>query len=104
METSYIYVGIFLILLGILIKHFKLYFLIAGYNTMSKVEKEKVKIEKVAVLLRNVLVIIGLSMILLGFANSNMENPQIANYLFFPIVIGSVIYLLVKSNSKAFKK
>lgn len=104
METSYIYVGIFLILLGILIKHFKLYFLIAGYNTMSKAEKEKVKIEKVAVLLRNVLIIIGLSMILLGFANSYMENPQVANYLFFPIVIGSVIYLLVKSNSKAYKK
>ncbi|MEH6763547.1 MAG: DUF3784 domain-containing protein [Aequorivita antarctica] len=104
METSYIYVGIFLILLGILIKHFKLYFLIAGYNTMSKAEKEKVKIEKVAVLLRNVLIIIGLSMILLGFANSYLENPHVANYLFFPIVIGSVIYLLVKSNSKAYKK
>ncbi|SRX73230.1 DUF3784 domain-containing protein [Aequorivita antarctica] len=104
METSYIYVGIFLILLGILIKHFKLYFLIAGYNTMSKAEKEKVKIEKVVVLLRNVLIIIGLSMILLCFANSYMENPQVANYLFFPIVIGSVIYLLVKSNSKAYKK
>jgi predicted tellurium resistance membrane protein TerC len=104
METSYIYVGIFLILLGIAIKYFKLYFLIAGYNTMSKADKEKVNIEKVATLLRNVLVFIGTTMIILGFASSNMENPEIADYLFFTIAIGSIIYLLVKSNSKAYKK
>ncbi len=104
METSYIYIGIFLILLGIVIKHFKLYFLIAGYNTMGKADKEKVNIEKVATLLRNVLVFMGLSIIFLGFAGSYMENPEIASYTFFPIVIGSVIFLLVKSNSKSYKK
>ncbi len=104
METSYIFVGIFLILLGIAIKYFKLYFLIAGYNTMGKAEKEKVNIEKVATLLRNVLAFIGVLMILLGFTHSFIEDPRIANYLFLPIVIGSVIYLIVKSNSQAYKK
>jgi uncharacterized membrane protein len=103
MDTSFLYVGIFLILLGIVIKHVKLYFLIAGYNTMSKAEKEKVNIEKVATLLRNVFAFIGLAFILLGVASSNLENPEIANYIFYPVVIGSVIYLLVKSNSKAYK-
>ncbi len=104
METSYIYVGIFLILLGVAVKYFKLYFLIAGYNTMSKAEKEKVNIEKVTTLLRNVLVFIGLTMILLGFVSLFMEDSRIASYVFFPIVIGSVIYLIVKSNSQAYKK
>lgn len=104
METSYIYVGIFLILLGLAVKYFKLYFLIAGYNTMSKAEKEKVTIEKVTTLLRNVLVFIGLAMILLGFVSSFLEDSSLASYVFFPIAIGSVIYLIVKSNSQAYKK
>ncbi len=71
---------------------------------MNKVEKEKVNIEKVATLFRNVLVFMGMSIILLGFASPYMENPEVIRYLFFPIVIGSVIYLVVKSNSKAYKK
>jgi len=104
MDLSFLIVGIFLILLGIAVKHFKLYFLIAGYNIMSKEDKEKVNIEKVATLLRNVLVVMGLALILLGLASSYLENPEIANYIFFPVVIGSVIYLIVKSNSKAYKK
>lgn len=104
METSYIYIGIFLILLGIVVKHFKLYFLIAGYNTMSKTEKEKVKIEKVATLMRNVLAFMGIATIAMGFANSYFENPEIVNYIFFPIIIGSVVFLLIKSNSSEYKK
>ncbi|CAM3322290.1 DUF3784 domain-containing protein [Aequorivita lipolytica] len=103
MDTSFLYVGIFIILLGIVVKHFKLYFLIAGYNTMSKADKKKVKIEKVATLLRNVFTIIGVSIILLGITSSYLENPEMASYLFFPVVIVSVIYMLVKSNSKAYK-
>ena len=104
MGPSFIYIGIFLILLGIVIKHFKLYFLIAGYNTMSKAAKKNVNIEKVATLLRNVLFFMGLSIILLGVASPYLENPEIASCIFFPIVIGSVIFLLFKSNSKTYKK
>ena len=38
-------VAILFIVLGILIKYGKMYFLIAGYNTMPKEEKEKYNIE-----------------------------------------------------------
>lgn len=100
---SFIYLGIILILLGIIIKQFKLYFLIAGYNTMAKEEKAKVKIEKVAVLLRNVLVFLGLSMVLIGMVAPYFQNPKQINYLFFGIVIVSMVFLLVKSNSAAYK-
>jgi hypothetical protein len=41
-------IPIIFILLGILIKYGKMYFLIAGYNTMSKAEKEKVDIKGIA--------------------------------------------------------
>lgn len=104
MDQSYLYLGIFLTLLGIVIKHFKLYFLIAGYNTMSKKEKEKVKIEKVAILFRNVLIFIGLSLVIMSLATLYIDNPEITNYLFFAIILGSVIFLLVKSNSSKYKK
>ena len=104
METSNIFIGIFLIILGVVVKHFKLYFLIAGYNTLSKADKEKVNIEKVATLLRNVMIFMGSSLILLGLTTTYTQNIEIVDYLFFPIVVGSVIYLIVKSNSKAYKK
>lgn len=96
-------IGIFLILLGFAIKHFKLYFLIAGYNTMSAADKKKANIEKVAILLRNVLICIGGVNILSGLGHRYLEDPEIVNYLYFPLVLGSVVYLLFKSNSKAYK-
>lgn len=71
---------------------------------MSKAEKEKVNIEKVAILLRNVLVFLGIATIAMGFITSYFENAEIENYIFFPIIIGSVIFLLIKSNSSAYRK
>jgi len=47
--------AILFIVFGILIKYGKMYFLIAGYNTMSKEEKEKYNIEKIATVFRNVM-------------------------------------------------
>ena len=46
-------VAIIFIVLGILIKYGKMYFLIAGYNTMSKEEKSKYDIEGIATIFRN---------------------------------------------------
>ncbi|NGX82955.1 DUF3784 domain-containing protein [Aequorivita sp. KMM 9714] len=104
MDLPLIIIGVFLIVLGIVVKHFKLYFLIAGYNTMTKAEKEEVNIEKVASLLRFVFGIIGLAFIILGMVVSKLENPEIANYVFFTVIIGTVVFFIVKSNSSAYKK
>jgi len=38
----YILIGVFLIVMGLLVHVFKWYFLISGYNTMSKEKKAKV--------------------------------------------------------------
>lgn len=48
-------IAILFIVLGILIKYGKMYFLIAGYNTMSKEEKEKYDIEGIASVFRNIM-------------------------------------------------
>lgn len=47
-------------LIGIGIKYFKWYFLIAGYNTMSKKQKEKVDIEGLAYLMGNFMIFLAL--------------------------------------------
>ncbi len=103
MDKTFLYTGIFLILLGIAIKYFKLYFLIAGYNTMNSEGKAKVNIQKVATLLRNVLAFIGLTMVFLAFGESLFANPETAGYILQIVVVISVIFLLIKSNSKAYK-
>lgn len=71
---------------------------------MSKDEKKKVKIEKLATLLRNFLVFVGVVIIILTLVDYYFEATQLIDYLFFPLVIGSVLYLIVNSNSSAYKK
>jgi hypothetical protein len=46
-------IAILFILIGILIKYAKMYFLIAGYNTMSKEEKSKYDVDGIATVFRN---------------------------------------------------
>ena len=58
-EITNLIVGIFLILIGILIKHAKMYFLIAGYNTMSEERKRHFNIEGFSTLFRNCFVLMG---------------------------------------------
>ena len=91
------------IVLGILIKYGKMYFLIAGYNTMPKEEKEKYNIEGIASLFKNVMFGMA-SLIIIGYFIANwFENPNIQNYTFWPAIVIGVSYLLIKSNSKAYK-
>lgn len=92
------------IALGVLIKHGKMYFLIAGYNTMSKEEKEKYNIEGIATVFRNVIFLMAL-FIIAGYVLAKLlENPNIQNYVFWSTMIIGIPYLLIKSNSKRYKK
>ncbi|MFK7782015.1 DUF3784 domain-containing protein [Psychroserpens sp.] len=96
-------VSIIFIVLGIAIKYGKMYFLIAGYNTLSKEEKDKYDIDGIANVFRNAM--FGMSFILIfGYLISKwFENPKIATYsLFIAIAIG-LPYLLIVSNSQKYK-
>ena len=78
-------VAILIIVLGILIKYEKMYFLIAGYNTMSKEEKEKYNIVGIAKVFRNTMFGMALIIIIGYFAADVFDNPDIENIAFLLI-------------------
>lgn len=80
-----------------------MYWLIAGYNTMPKEEKEKYNMEGIANLFRNVM--FGMALIIIsGYIVAElMDNPNIQNYAFWTSMIIGIPYLLIKSNSKKYK-
>lgn len=94
--------GLF-ILIGVLIKNFKFYNLIAGYNTMPAEKKATYDIEKIALLFRNVFFYMAF-IIILGYLLSLItENTTFESISFYTALITGVPYLLIKSNSKAYK-
>ena len=74
--------AILFIVFGILIKYGKMYFLIAGYNTMSKEEKEKYDIEGIATVFKNVMFGMAFIIILGDFVGDLTENDNLVNYAF----------------------
>lgn len=95
--------GIFIVF-GILIKNFKLYNLIAGYNTMSVEKKATYNIEKIAALFRNVFFAMAF-IIIAGYVLSKItENYIIENISFYTALLIGIPYLLIKSNSKSYQK
>ena len=95
--------AILFIILGILIKYGKMYFLIAGYNTMSKEEKENYNIEGIATVFRNVMFGMALLIIAGYFITKLTNNLNIQNYAFWASMIIGIPYLLIKSNSKTYQ-
>ncbi|SZD74318.1 Domain of uncharacterised function (DUF3784) [Candidatus Ornithobacterium hominis] len=80
-----------------------MYWLVAGYNTMPKEEKEKYNIKGIANLFGNVM--FGMAIIIiLGYLIAKLtENQSIQNYAFWTSTIIGIPYLLIKSNSKKYK-
>lgn len=97
-------VAVLFILLGLLVKHGKMYFLLAGYNTLSKQERETYDIERVARLFRNTMLVMAFIIIVGYFLAEYTTNPNIKNYSFWISIILGVPYLLLQSNSKKFRK
>lgn len=104
MESSDLYViiaGLFLIGFGFLVKIFPI--LIAGYNTMTKEQKEKVDIKKVSSILRNGLIIIGLVYVLSYFFFKWVGLDGINDYSRPLIMIIGVILIIKYSNQNCKK-
>lgn len=98
MSHPYIYPGaaLLLIILGILIKHFKCYWLIAGYNTMSRARKENVDIEGLGSFFGNWLFTLG-ALFLLGWLLGRLGIPHL-DLLFWILFIGAIFYMLLKAQ------
>lgn len=89
MNSTYLFYGIGIIALGFLLKIFPI--LIAGYNTMTKEQKETFDIEYFSSLIRNVFIVMGLSVIFFCFLLS-------WNWVFGFIIFSGVIYLLIRGK------
>ncbi|WP_339633430.1 DUF3784 domain-containing protein [Bizionia echini] len=92
------------IICAILVYNFKFYDLIAGFNTMSDDEKATYNIEKIARLFAIVMYSMA-AIILIGYALSKwLDNEQIGAYSIIIATLLGVPFLLIKANSKAYKK
>ena len=74
--------GIFIVL-GVLIKHARMHFLIAGYNTMSSEKKKNYDIDGIASLFRNIMFGMALLIILGFFLSEWLELAYIEDIAFF---------------------
>ena len=80
-----------------------MYFIIAGYNTMSKEEKDKVDIKGIATVIRNVMFGMALIMIIGYFIANKLESPIIEKATFLGAILIGIPSVAIKSNSKKFK-
>ncbi|MFT7395946.1 MAG: hypothetical protein ACI96G_000682 [Flavobacterium sp.] len=83
------------ILLGILIKYRKMYFLIAGCTSMPKEEQAKQDIEGIATVFRNTMFGMALLFIIGFFAAKWFKNPIIENESFATPLLIRITYLLI---------
>lgn len=93
-------IAIFFIILGAGIKYGKMYFLIAGYNTMSKAQKAKVNMEKAATLFKNVMFCMAAVILVTSFADYYFYNLQLLDYTFTTTIFIGVGWIIFRSNSK----
>ena len=98
MTTVLILIGAFLILLGILIKHARMYNLISGYSSMPSEKRIKFDINGFSTLLRNCLVLIGLFFIV-GHLFFKWIGWETASGLVVLISVPVLIYLLAIGQS-----
>ena len=96
-------IGLIFIVIGVAIKYGKLYYLIAGYNTMTEEEKANYNIEKVANLFMWVMVYMGLLMIFGAVLQKCLAIESAQETTFWVSLITGLPYLLIRSNSKDYK-
>lgn len=93
----FISVGVLCIVLGILIKHFKFYGLISGYNTMSKEKRKNVDADGLGRFMGNLLFILGGIIILGGvLIFTGYKAIGITLVIVLPFII--IPYIMIKSQ------
>lgn len=95
MEILFVLVAL-LIFFGIAIKYFKWYFLISGYNTMSKKQKENVDIVGLGKLMANFMFILAAIIGLSGFLQ--IQGYKNLSIIIMLLMIPMIIILIIKSQ------
>jgi len=95
--------AVILILTGIIVKNNP--DLIAGYNTLTKEEKEKIDTDKLTRIARKYLVLTGLSVLIVGGVLTLFNVHEKTHlYVVCGIVIVGVVVLIIQSNRLKPKK
>lgn len=97
-------IPILYIVLGVLVKYGKMYFLIAGYNTMTKDQRAKYDISGIAGLLCNTMFGMALVLVLGHLAAPWLKLPEIEPISFYGAHLIGLPYLLIRANSKKYRK
>lgn len=96
-------IALMFVVLGIIVKHGKIYSLMAGYNTLTTEEKAKIDCAGLATLFRNVLFAMALGLTSGYFLEMWLNNPDYEYYSFFVVIIPGVLYLIIKGNSDKYR-
>jgi len=98
MNTLFIITGVLIMVIGISIKQFKLYGMIAGYNTMPLKERLAFDIEKFALWLQNVFVVMGFVIIIGALINIWLDTEIIGIIIYLSAVFVCVAILIFKGQ------
>lgn len=96
MTALYVFVGLFLIGLGFLVKSYPN--LIAGYNTMPDDKKKHVDIDGLSTYMRNGLIILGLTVLVGYIFIWLMGWMMVANFYVFLVVLPGVVMILINAR------
>ena len=88
-----IFIGVFLMIIGIYIQKARAYHLIAGYNTMSKEKKDQFDIERFAKVFRNVFVIMGFFIIIAYPVLQLLNFEKYLSLIIILIILPGVLFL-----------
>lgn len=92
----FLFLTLLFIIIGVLIKHFKCYWLIAGYNTASDEEKKKVDVVGLSRLMGNFCFFLGGLFFILGILG--YYGSDIGTIAIYPLIFASIIYLIIKAQ------
>jgi Na+/H+ antiporter NhaC len=98
-----ILVAFIFIALGIAIKYGKMYFLIAGYNTMPKEKQQQYNIDGIASVFRNAMFGMTLILILGHLLSKIITHENLEVFVLFGALMIGLPYLLIVSNSSKYK-
>ena len=96
-------VAVIFILAGALVKFGKMYFLIAGYNTLPKEERKKYDAAGIATVMWHGLLGMAIIIVIGHFATKWLDNPQIEVYTMFGALLVGMPYILIKANSSKYR-
>jgi uncharacterized membrane protein YcjF (UPF0283 family) len=97
-----IIIGLIFIVLGFGVKYAKMYYLIAGYNTMPAAEKAKINIKAVAALFWNVFGSLGVVLIVSELLMDYFNREEFG-YIQLPAILIAILWILIRSNSMIYR-